>query len=206
MVTKPCVRPTTVWRGQRSLNRGNLVILFVICGNTNLRLMEFRWLSSPPKEKNLVTQIPPHTSAFLHSCRLWLVPEPLTPLLLQEYPRSWDFKHQKIPALWTPCLLLFLNAVNYTKLSQAWQEWGSRRGLVGGSIGSSSGAVSRLLLTHQFGVIGNKVCRDIVTPIVWSKSLERYSERKFKFAWPAWLFEVLNLCLVFDILASVATR
>lgn len=74
----------------------------------------------------------PHTSAVLHSCWLWLVTKPFALLLLQEYLRSWDFKYQQIPALWKPCLVLSINAVNYSQLSQAWEEWMSRHWLARG--------------------------------------------------------------------------
>lgn len=122
-------------------------------------------ISSPLKENNSVIQIP-------HILRT--LQPPFIPA--GSDLRSWDFKHQQIPALWTPCLLLFLNAVNYTKLSQAWEEWFSKLGLVGGGGGSSSAVVSRLQLIHQLDVIGSKLVRMVKLSVAWSTSLKRYSD------------------------------
>lgn len=46
LVVKPCVRPVTALRGQRSSHPENVAVLFVSCDNTKLRLMGFRWF--PP--------------------------------------------------------------------------------------------------------------------------------------------------------------
>lgn len=42
LVIKPCMRPVTARRGQRSLNPV-VVVVVLNCGNTELRLMAFRW-------------------------------------------------------------------------------------------------------------------------------------------------------------------
>lgn len=111
----------------------NVVTLLLNCGNTKLRLLAFKWF--PLHWRKIIEWYKSHTFSLHFS-----LPSFLLALIIpkasqeQEYPRSWDFKHQKIPALWTPCLLLFSNAMTYIELSQAREEWRTRRGLVGGSV------------------------------------------------------------------------
>lgn len=95
-------------------------------------------ISSPLKENTVIEWYKSHTFSLHFS-----LPSFLLALIIpkasqeQECPRSWDFKHQKIPALWTPCLLLLPNAMTYMELSQAREEWRSGHGLVGGSVFSA---------------------------------------------------------------------
>lgn len=91
--------------------------------------MAFKWF--PLRWRRIIEWYKSHTFSSHFSLPSFLLAL-IIPKASQEYPTSWDFKHQRIPAPWTPCLLLFSNAMTYNELSQAREEWRSKHGLVGG--------------------------------------------------------------------------